>query len=127
MPVVNTINRSMTDMVYTYVPPMRGIEWSPTGLKRLEERRRDYAQQVEPLVRLQKELGQEGDRVGAREVKDLVRFWQQREKAATIAINHINAPVGPNEAWDMPADLSPFMDDEFHSYEAVRRFGVEHG
>ena len=90
-------------------------DWDERRLEHLRQRRKGYANQIEALAVAQKELGKAGDREGAREVKELLRYWQQREKASTQVIRWFDAEDRRFVGW--PAELCSFMDEEFNAYD----------
>lgn len=126
MPVVRKLNHDW-EWVDAYVAPGGDgrhhngagfYDWDEFQVLRLKERRKGYARMIEDLASAQKELGKAGDREGAREVKELLRYWQQHEKASTFVIRWFEAGVGPHDFNNWPLELASFLDEEFHAYDA---------
>ena len=104
MPIINKQNAE-GQTIAAYQPPV-DVLWScDYDTTKVRERRKECGQMIEALSRLQKTDGRE---LG-RDIKPLLRYWQQLDKVCTIVVNYLETDVRE----PLPIELSDLLDWQF--------------
>lgn len=117
MPLINAVNQHGEQVVRYEVPFFaRTTTITEMELHTVREHRRVYATQVGELTALQKQLGANKDYLGAKELKEVIRYFMSCEKCSTIVIDYFtrNTDLRTN---DFPQELHTLLDYEFNSLE----------
>lgn len=107
------------DLVRRYAAPMRPHHYvsDERGIQRLQDIRRAATTAQQELTAIQKRLGQDGDREGAKYLKGLIKDFLRQQRAAQLWLDWLAIETGSTSQADWPVELAYELDYAAGAYD----------